>query len=134
MLSLQIDLASPTPAYEQIANALRSLLVARRIAAGGQLPTVRQLALDLGVHHNTVAEAYRQLAAEGWLDLKRGSGARILERSIPEAEPEAAPRFAQRLEELVAKGVAEGLSRTNLAEQLRRRAEALEATQKGTPS
>jgi DNA-binding transcriptional regulator YhcF (GntR family) len=60
---LQIDLSLATPAYEQIASGLRRLLVEGAFRPGDQLPTVRRLAMDLGVHHNTVAEAYRRLAA-----------------------------------------------------------------------
>lgn len=115
---LQIDLASSVPAYEQIASRLRALLVARKLVAGEQLPTVRELALDLGVHHNTVAEAYRQLAAEGWLDLKRGRGAVVVERARPAPTRATRSRFAQDLEELVAKGIAEGISRASLATEL----------------
>ena len=59
---LQIDLGSTVPVYEQIANGLRAELVAGRFSPGAKLPTVRTLAIDLGVHHNTVAGAYRQLA------------------------------------------------------------------------
>ena len=60
---LRIDLASRVPVYEQIANGLRAELVSGEFNPGEKLPTVRTLAIDLGVHHNTVAEAYRQLLA-----------------------------------------------------------------------
>ncbi|HVT15698.1 MAG TPA: GntR family transcriptional regulator [Thermoanaerobaculia bacterium] len=117
---LQIDLGSATPAYGQIANGLRALLVARDLEPGEQLPTVRQLAVDLGVHHNTVAEAYRQLASEGWLDLKRGRGATVLERPSPFPGPAARAQFTRRLEELLAKAITDGISRGDLAADLRR--------------
>ena len=106
---LTIDLALPEAAYEQITNGLRALLVAGKFPPGGQLPTVRQLAMDLGVHHNTVAEAYRILAQEGWLNLKRGRGATVVERPRPDATPEAHAKFARRLEELTAHAIAEGV-------------------------
>src|SRR5271169_946128 len=82
--TLRIDLASPRPVYEQIVSGLRAFLVAGEFAPGDQLPTVRQLAVDLGVHHNTVAESYRVLAEEGWLDLRRGRGAVVLDRRDPQ--------------------------------------------------
>ena len=107
---LKIDLASPEAAYEQITNGLRTLLVGGEFRPGDQLPTVRQLAIDLGVHHNTVAEAYRILAEEGWLDLKRGRGATVVERLRPEATPEALARFTRRLQELAARAIAEGVA------------------------
>jgi len=106
---LKIDLAAPEAAYEQITSGLRALLVDGRFQPGCQLPTVRQLAMDLGVHHNTVAEAYRILAEEGWLDLRRGRGATVIERSRPDPTPEAHAKFARSLQELVARAVADGV-------------------------
>jgi GntR family transcriptional regulator len=119
---LKIDLGAATPAYEQIASGLRALLVAGDPGPGDLLPTVRQLALDLGVHHNTVAESYRQLAAEGWLDLRRGRGATVLARARPAPSPEARAAFARRLEELVAKALAAGIPPTSVAGKLERSA------------
>src|SRR5579863_6042554 len=107
---LRIDLGAATPAYEQIANGLRALLVAAAMAPGEQLPTVRQLALDLGVHHNTVAE--------GWLDLRRRRGAIILDRPAPASSPEAVADFARRLEELIAKAIGAGVPRERIAAEL----------------
>lgn len=115
---LKIDLASSQAAYEQITNGLRTLLVAGKFPPGGQLPTVRQLAMDLGVHHNTVAEAYRLLAEEGWLDLKRGRGATVVERPQPPATPEAHARFTRRLQELTAQAIAEGVPGPAIAGEL----------------
>ena len=112
---LRVDLASPRPVYEQIVSGIRALLVSGAFEAGQQLPTVRQLAVDLGVHHNTVAEAYRVLAEEGWLDLRRGRGAVVLERQGPRPSPEARQGFARRLEELVAKAIADGVPRAGIA-------------------
>src|SRR6185503_10188906 len=80
---VSIDLESPTPAYRQIANDLRRHLVEERLKPGDLLPPVRQLAVDLGVHFNTVALAYRLLAAEGWLELKRRRGAAVIARNAP---------------------------------------------------
>lgn len=106
---LQIDLASELPASEQIVRGLRATLLAGQFRPGDQLPSVRQLALDLGVHHNTVAGAYRQLAEEGWLDLRRGRGATVIERPRPEPTPRAEAEFRQRLNEVVVKALAEGV-------------------------
>ena len=106
---LQIDLASLLPASEQIVRGLRATLLAGRFRPGDQLPSVRQLAVDLGVHHNTVAGAYRQLAEEGWLELRRGRGATVIERPAPAPTPRAEAEFRKRLEELVVKALAEGV-------------------------
>jgi DNA-binding transcriptional regulator YhcF (GntR family) len=82
-LRVAINLSSPTPAYRQIANDLRRHLVEERLKPGDLLPPIRQLALDLGVHFNTVALAYRLLADEGWLELKRRRGAAVMARDAP---------------------------------------------------
>ena len=123
---LRIDLASPVPAYRQIVDGLRILLVNGQLEPGTQLPSVRRLGTDLGVHFNTVAEAYRTLAAEGWLEIARRGGARVLERRAPRANPEAAAGFQRRLRELIADGQAKGFSATRIARELRRLAESLE--------
>ena len=116
---LRIDLASPVPAYRQIANAVRALLVAGEFEPGDQLPTVRELALDLGVHHNTVAEAYRILGDEGWLDLRRRRGVTVLERERPRASAQTAATFRRRLEELLAEARTHGLREADLVAELR---------------
>ncbi len=106
---LRIDLDSPTPTYRQIADALRALLVAGDIKPGENLPTIRELALDLGIHKNTVAEAYRVLADEGWLELKRRHGARVLTREVPTGGEEAVRRFSRRFREVLAEALAAGV-------------------------
>jgi len=125
---LRIDLASPRPVYEQIVSGIRALLVAGDFEPGDQLPTVRQVAVDLGVHHNTVAEAYRVLAEEGWLDLRRGKGATVVDRLEPKPTTEAKQGFAKRLEELVAKAITDGVPRSVIAERMSRVARKLGST------
>ena len=116
--TLQIDLAANVPVYEQIANGLRAELVAGHFGPGDRLPTVRALAIDLGVHHNTVAQAYRELADEGWLELKRHRGAVVQERRHLPSRPDIPERFTRPLRELLAKALADGLSRKLLIREL----------------
>src|SRR5687767_15906092 len=80
-----LNLESSIPAYRQIADDLRRHLVDGQLRPGDLLPPIRQLALDLGVHFNTVARAYRLLADEGWLQLKRRRGATVIARNAPRA-------------------------------------------------
>ncbi|MFI8961295.1 PLP-dependent aminotransferase family protein [Streptomyces sp. NPDC053493] len=70
-------------------NALREAVRSGRLAAGVRLPSSRSLAADLGVARNTVADAYAELVAEGWLTARQGSGTRVARRSDP--RPPAAP-------------------------------------------
>ena len=58
-------------------EALRDAVRDGRLAAGTRLPSSRALAVDLGLARNTVAEAYSQLVAEGWLVARQGSGTRV---------------------------------------------------------
>lgn len=125
-LQLRIDLGDPTPAYRQIVDSLRTYLVDAKLHPGDLLPPVRELAFDLGVHFNTVAEAYRILADEGWLELKRRRGAKVLTRHLPDAKPERRELFARRLRELVAEVRAEGIPVQEIRQELQGVAEGLE--------
>jgi len=107
---LRIDMDGADPVWRQIADQIRAALVAGRIKAGARLATVRELALDLGLNHNTVAEAYRQLAAEGFLQLERGVGAVVLDREAPRPPAAEQERFARRLKLLIAEARAAGVS------------------------
>jgi GntR family transcriptional regulator len=109
-VTLRINLNAPVPAYRQIVDGLRLLLVSGDLKPGDVLPTVRSLGLDLGVHFSTVAEAYRTLSEEGWLELKRHHGAFVTERRSPAPAPEARNEFGTRLRQLVAQMRARGLS------------------------
>lgn len=121
MLAIEIHVDSPLPVYRQIADALRHHLVAARLKPGDLLPPVRQLALDLGVHFNTVAQAYRILADEGWLDLKRRRGALVLERTMPRRRNETrVDALLTRLRDLTAELRSAGVTQTQIAAAVRR--------------
>lgn len=111
---LVVDPSLPVPIYRQVVDNLRSLLVEGVLEAGDTLPTVREMGLELGVHFNTVAEAYRLLAEEGWLELKRRRGAVVLERAMPRQQPESADRLRRGLRQLVAQVRSDGLSTASI--------------------
>src|SRR3974377_1600602 len=116
---IRIDLKSPVPAYRQIVDALRVLLVEGPLPPESDLPSVRRLAIDLGVHFNTVGEAYRQLAKEGWLDLRRGRGAGVLERGKPpRPDPERLRDFRIQMRNLVAQMRSAGVPAKRIAVEL----------------
>ncbi|WP_328319202.1 MocR-like pyridoxine biosynthesis transcription factor PdxR [Streptomyces sp. NBC_00388] len=73
-----------------LADALRQAARTGRLAPGTRLPSSRTLAVDLGVARNTVADAYAELVAEGWLTARQGSGTRVAPRSVARGEPEPA--------------------------------------------
>lgn len=117
---IRIDLSSPTPAYEQIAGSLRSLLVAGELPPGTGLPPVRQLAIDLAVHFNTVAQAYRILAEEGWLDLRQGRGATVVARAEEMATPAVRAAVSNELNRLVASALTRGVGPAELRKEFER--------------
>jgi len=123
---IRIDLNSSIPAYRQIVDALRVLFVEGRILPGDSLPSVRRIALDLGVHFNTVGEAYRQLALEGWIDLQQGKSAVVRDRGVPPPAPvEQVKQFRSRLRAFVAEARSSGIASARIAEELKSLAQEL---------
>jgi GntR family transcriptional regulator len=118
-ITLQIDLPNGTPAYRQIVDGLRLLMVNGDLHPGDTLPTVRSLALDLGVHFSTVAEAYRTLRGEGWLQLRRHHGAFVTARRSPSPAPAAHAEFGTRLRQLIAPVRADSLSTSVISKELK---------------
>src|SRR3954451_23743893 len=74
MTGVAIDTRDPTPIYAQLNRALRAAIATGRLAPGDQLPTVRQLAVELRVNANTVARVYAELERAGVLETRRGVG------------------------------------------------------------
>ena len=126
-LRIRIDLHAPVPVIRQIADQLRARLVEGALAPGDALPSVRRLAVDLGVHFNTVADAYRTLAAEGWLDVSQGRSVRVRARTAPAASPAARQHFRSRLRQLVADARAQGLSAAAVVRELTSTADSLQS-------
>ncbi|MFC4500474.1 MULTISPECIES: GntR family transcriptional regulator [Streptomyces] len=74
---LHVDTTSQVPPYEQIRAQLAALIRTARLVEGDRLPTVRQLAADLGLAPGTVARAYRELEAAALIRTRRGAGTRV---------------------------------------------------------
>src|SRR3954447_23815421 len=71
---VELDSRDATPIYAQLDRALRAAIASGRLTVGDQLPTVRQLAVDLRVNANTVARVYADLERQGILETRRGVG------------------------------------------------------------
>lgn len=76
-----IDPRSPTPLYDQIAARIRVAIAAGELEPGSALPSVRRLAQQLRVNPATVVQAYRSLAADGFVDMRQGAGTFV--REVP---------------------------------------------------
>ncbi len=98
--TITLDLSSPQPIYLQIVEQVRRHVAEGRLAPGDPLPSVRQLASDLGVNVNTALAAYRALEAEGIVLLRRGARATIHPRlaQTPIPQPDDIARIRAALE------------------------------------
>jgi len=81
-----LDARDATPLYAQLERALRAAIAAGRLRVGDQLPTVRQLAVDLRINANTVARVYADLERNGVLETRRGVGS-FVRASAADARP-----------------------------------------------
>ena len=95
-----IDPKDATPIYAQIEQGIRAAIASGRLHVGDQLPTVRQLAVDLSVNANTVARVYGELERSGVIETKRGIGSFI---AASRAEARPAQDAAKRLRAFVLK-------------------------------
>jgi DNA-binding transcriptional regulator YhcF (GntR family) len=96
MLTLTIDRSLEEPVYEQVADQVRRLVASGALGPGTVLPSVRQLAGDLGVNLNTIARAYRVLEGEGFLVIRDRAGVAV---AAPAEEIEQSRR-AELLEQM----------------------------------
>jgi GntR family transcriptional regulator len=88
---ISVDPRDPLPIYAQLDRELRAAIAAGRLHAGDQLPTVRQLAVDLQVNANTVARVYAELERSGVIGTRRGVGS-FVAAGRAEAQPAEARR------------------------------------------
>jgi GntR family transcriptional regulator len=85
MPTFEVDSRSPTPIYAQLDRSIRAAIATGALEAGMQLPTVRQLAVELSINANTVARVYAQLERDGILETRRGVGTFVREIPTPQA-------------------------------------------------
>ena len=117
-----IDPRSPTPIYDQIAASVRVAVAAGELEADTALPSVRQLAAHLRVNPATVAQAYRALEAEGFVDIRQGAGTFVKDigstRQVREQEAEATRLVRRMLAEAGRRGLSADLLEAALRREL----------------
>ena len=124
-MKLQIDHKSGVPFYRQIIEQVKFGIAGGELEPGEQLPTVRQLAVDLSINPNTVIRAYRELEIEGVLDTQQGSGTFVGQQKPEIDRLEKQRMLDQILTDLLARASSYGLSLEDVLEGLRQRKEAL---------
>jgi GntR family transcriptional regulator len=113
------DMASGVPVYRQIIDQILGGIAAGSLAPGDQLPTVRQLAVDLAINPNTVVRAYRELEIRGVLSTQQGVGTFVTAVPVQPDDAERQRRLDQLVGEFVARAGGAGFSAEALTERLR---------------
>ena len=120
---LSIDAKSGVPFYRQIIEQVKFAVASGDLKPGDQLPTVRQLAVDISINPNTVIRAYRELEFEGLLDSQQGSGTFVSDKQ-PEIDAVERQRMLDQIvTELLARASAYGFTLEEVLQGVRQRKE-----------
>jgi GntR family transcriptional regulator len=117
-LEFRLDSRSGVPVYRQIIDQVLGGIATGSLAAGHQLPTVRQVAVDLAINPNTVVRAYRELEIRGVLETQQGTGTFISQQKVKHDEVERQRQLTQLVGEFVSRAGAAGFTIDELQEQL----------------
>jgi len=117
-LEIRLDPHSGMPVYRQIIDQIMGGIATGAVKAGDQLPTVRQLAVDLAINPNTVIRAYRELEIRGMLETQQGTGTFISHQKVQRDEVERQRKLSQIAGEFAARAGAAGFTIEELLVQL----------------
>lgn len=115
----RLDLRSGVPVYRQLIDQVRAGIASGSLTAGDQLPTVRQLAVDLAINPNTVLRAYRELELGELLETQQGTGTFITQKKPHRDDVERERQLSQLVGEFLARAGAAGFTIEELLQQLR---------------
>ena len=121
--SISIDGKSGVPLYRQIIEQVEFAVGRKDLEPGDQLPTVRQLAVELSINPNTVLRAYREMEIKGVLDTQQGSGTFISRQKSAIDEGERERMLDQIVMELLARASRYGFSTAEVLSRLHERQE-----------
>jgi DNA-binding transcriptional regulator YhcF (GntR family) len=114
-----LDLHSGVPVYRQLIDQVRTAVASGSLTAGDQLPTVRQLAVDLAINPNTVMKAYRELELGGLLETHQGTGTFVSNKKPDRKHADRERQLTQMANECAARAGAAGFTVEELIEGLR---------------
>lgn len=118
-VQFSIDLHSGVPVYRQLIDQVRAGIASGCLTAGDQLPTVRQLAVDLEINPNTVMRAYRELELGGLLETHQGTGTFISNKKMEKKSAERDRQLTQMAGEFAARAGSAGFKLEDLIDRLR---------------
>jgi len=122
-MKFHIDPASGVPFYRQIIDQIKYAIARSELRPGDQLPTVRQLAVDLAINPNTVGKAYSQLEILGILQTQQGSGTFISPQKVEVSELERQEKLDTLCREFISNAASYGFTLDELIEALHDRKE-----------
>ena len=114
----RLDNSSGVPVYRQIIDQVQLAIASKGLRGGEQLPTVRQVAVDLAINPNTVMRAYREMEIRGILTSQQGLGTFVTPSSVRQDEAQRNSRLSRLAAEIASKAGAEGFSLLELVERL----------------
>ena len=114
-----LDLHTGVPVYRQLIDQVRTGIASGALTAGDQLPTVRQLAVDLSINPNTVMRAYRELELGGLLETYQGTGTFISNKKPEKKTVDRERQLGQMVGEFAARAGAAGFTLEELIDRLR---------------
>lgn len=118
---IHIDAGEGTPLYLQLERSIRAAIATGTIKPGDQLPTVRQLAVELKINANTVAKVYLELERMGVVATRRGVGTFVLESPPTASREEHKNRLRQAADRFIADMASLGYSLDDLLDHLQQR-------------
>ncbi len=113
-----LNLHSGVPVYRQLIDQVRSGVALGSLTAGDQLPTVRQMAVDLAINPNTVLRAYRELELGGLLETHQGTGTFVAKKKLERKDAERERQLTQLANEFASRAGAAGFAVEELLERL----------------
>ena len=119
--AFRLDEHSGVPVYRQLIDQVLAARAAGVLAGGDQLPTVRQVAVDLAINPNTVARAWREMEIRGIVETQQGTGTFITHQKVEGRELERRHQLDRLVDDFVARAGASGFSVEDLLEQLQDR-------------
>jgi len=114
----RLDNSTGVPVYRQLIDQVLLAISAGTLQGGGQLPTVRQVAVDLAINPNTVMRAYRELEIRGSLTTQQGLGTFVTLKGVKEDDAQRQARLSRLAADCAAKAGAEGFSVRELSDRL----------------
>jgi len=117
--AFRLDGHSGVPVYRQLIDQVQAGIAAGVLKSGEQLPTVRQVAVDLAINPNTVSRAYREMEIRGILDTEQGTGTFVADQKVEFSKDERDRKLNQLVSEIVSRAGANGFTLKQLIKALK---------------